>query len=125
MIDLQTVHYEFRVALVVVNWLLCSMVGWGCVCRFSQMSRGTTRTRFRIGYVVVFVAATLSGFSWVWFGEWPGPGQIAMAAAWIALLGVNAGNWAKGPPDYARSDRMPLDTVTESQWATIIGRGKD
>lgn len=111
--------------LVFINWAFCSMVGWACVCRFSSMSGKTTRSRFRIGYVVLFMAATMSGFSWVLFGEWPGPGQIAMAAAWVALLGVNAGNWRHGTPDYARSDRMPLDTVTESQWAAIIGRGKD
>lgn len=96
-------------ALAVLNFALCSAIGWACVCRFSSMSHGTTRMRFRAGYTLLFMAASVSGFSWL-VGEWPGPGQIAMAVAWIALLGVNAGNWRGGPPDYARSDRAPLDT---------------
>lgn len=112
MFDLQVLSHDARLVLAAINWLLCSMVGWACICRFAAMSRGTTRSRFRLGYVMVFVAASMSGFSWLWFGEWPGPGQIAMAASWIALMGVNAGNWRGGPPDYARSDRAPLDEVS-------------
>jgi hypothetical protein len=124
-IDLHLLAYDWRLALVVVNWLLCSMVGWACLCRFSAMSRRTTRRRFRVAYVCVFMAATLSGFSWLWFGEWPGPGQISMAAAWLALLGVNAGNWANGPPDYAKSAPGAFDDLPHHHWGSIVGRGKD
>jgi len=111
MTDLQLWAYDARAWLVGVNWLLCTVIGWACVCRFSAMSKRTVRRRFRVGYVVLFMAATLSGFSWVLFGEWPGPGQIAMACAWIALLGINAGNWRNGPPDYARSDPGGFDPL--------------
>lgn len=111
MLDLQTMSHDARMIFVAANWVLCSMVGWACVCRFAAMSKSTTRSRFRFGYVMVFIAATMSGFSWLWFGEWPGPGQIAMAASWISLMGVNAGNWRDGPPVYARSDAAPFDAV--------------
>lgn len=67
-----------------------------------MMSAHTTRLRFRLGYAVLMVAATSSGFSpWLW-GEWPGPGQISMTVAAAYVIGWGARNWRNGPPDYAR-----------------------
>lgn len=125
MMDLQTVAYEHRLLLVAINWLLCSVVGMACVCRIAKMTKPVTRKRFRAAYVGLLLAATMSGYSWLFFGEWPGPGQIALAAALIVLLGFNAGNWAHGTPDYARSGPAPLDAIPDHQLSGVVGRGKD
>jgi hypothetical protein len=126
MIDLQTMSYDFRMALVIINLLACSAVGWACLCRFSSMDKVTTRRRFRAGYVALFLAATMSGYSWVWFGEWPGPGQIAMSVAFLVLLGFNAGNWRRGTPVYARTDtaRDEFDSMPHHHWGAVWGRGR-
>ena len=126
MIDLQTLSQEFRVALAIINWVACSSVGWACMCRFSGMSQGITRKRFRIAYVALFMAATMSGWSWLWFGEWPGPGQISMAVAFLALLGFNAGPWRRGTPSYARTDsvRDEFDSLPHHHWGNVFGRGR-
>jgi hypothetical protein len=65
------------------------------------MDTRTTRTRFRLGYALLLVAATSSGCSPVLWGEPPGPGQIGMALAILYVVGAGYGSWRRGVPDYA------------------------
>lgn len=108
MIDVFMLPLGVRQALALANFLLCSAIGYSCVCRFAIMSAQTVTASWRLRYVIVMVAATCSGLSpWLW-GEWPGPGQIAMAVACLYVIGITARGWRDGPPSYA-SKPMPLD----------------
>ena len=121
MIDMQTVPQEILMLMALTNFAVCSAVGWACVCRFSVMSESSTKVDFRLGYTLLFSAATASGLGpWLW-GEWPGPGQIAMSLAALFVIGRGLRNWRAGPPDYARSGPVPLE---ESAWPGIAGGGK-
>jgi hypothetical protein len=94
-------------ALAAINFLACSGIAVSCVCRFAVMSKETTPVSWRVRYITVIVAASSSGISPVW-GEWPGPGQLLMAAACLYVLGLTAKGWRGAPPTYA-SKPMPLD----------------
>jgi hypothetical protein len=108
MIDMFMLPIEWRQFLAVLNFALCSAIGYSCVCRFAIMSAATAAASWRLRYVIVMVAATTSGLSpWLW-GEWPGPGQITMAVACLYVIGLTAKGWREGVPDYA-SKPMPLD----------------
>lgn len=108
MIDMFMLSLPWRQGLAIFNFLLCTAIGYSCVCRFAIMSRSTVAWHWRLRYVTVMVAATCSGLSpWLW-GEWPGPGQIAMALACLYVIGLTAKGWRNGPPEYA-SRPMPLD----------------
>jgi hypothetical protein len=108
MIDVFMLPLGVRQALALLNFVLCTAIGYSCVCRFAIMSAATVAPSWRLRYVVVMVAATTSGLSpWLW-GEWPGPGQITMAFACLYVIGLTARGWKAGPPSYA-SRPMPLD----------------
>lgn len=108
MIDMMMLSLPWRQALALLNFALCSAIGWSCVCRFAAMSARTVAWPWRMRYVVLMVAATCSGLSpWLW-SEWPGPGQISMALACLWVIGLSAKGWRDGPPSYASRPR-PLD----------------
>jgi hypothetical protein len=101
MIDMMTATHDLSMAMLLVNFALCSAICWSCLCRVALMSAHVTRLRFRLGYTVIMVAATSSALSpWLW-NEWPGPGQICMGIAVAYFLGWGAGNWRHGTPAYA------------------------
>jgi hypothetical protein len=106
MMNMLELSYETLVTLALVNFALCTAIGWSCVCRFSSMSKATTKARFRGGYTMLMVAATVSGLSPLLWREWPGPGQIAMAFAALYVLGWGAKGWRFGPPPYARKEPL-------------------
>lgn len=89
--------------LTVANAVLCGVIAWACICRFSMMSWSVdpVRVRFRIAYALMFVAAISSGASPVLWHEMPGPGQFGMAVAMAYLIGTGYGTWRHGVPDYA------------------------
>lgn len=116
MIDMLGLSYETLIGLALINFALCTGIGWACVCRISSMSRETTKARFRAGYAVLMVAATASGLSPLLWREWPGPGQIAMAVAALYVLGWGAQNWRTGPPSYAK-----LPELLEDELETVSG----
>jgi hypothetical protein len=102
MIDMATVSVEARVALAGLNFVLCTGIGWSCLCRIAGMSRDTTCCHYRALYVLLAVAATASGFAPVLFREWPGPGQVLFSLAFLSYLAAGASRWRSGPPEYAR-----------------------
>lgn len=101
MIDLLILPGMAQTALAWINFALCALIIWSCVCRITLMDARTTRTRFRLGYALLLVAATSSGCSPVLWGELPGPGQIGMAVAILYVVGAGYGAWRDGVPDYA------------------------
>lgn len=103
MIDMSTATLETRAALALVNFALCSGIGWSCLCRMAGMSRETTCCHYRALYVLMLVAASASGFAPVLFREWPGPGQVVLALACLSYLAASSRRWRGGPPDYART----------------------
>lgn len=102
MIDMQELSFVWLASMAWVNFGICAAIGWACVCRVAMMSADTTRKRFRAGYTLLMVASTCSGLSPVLWGEWPGPGQIAMSLAALYVVGWGVQNWRRGPPGYAR-----------------------
>lgn len=122
MIDMTIASHELLVLLALANWIVCSGIGLSCVCRFAAMSRSTTRMSYRVSYALLWTAACASGWSPLLFREWPGPGQIAMAAAALYVLGSGLRSWRDGVPEYARSGPMPLDDAASTH---VVGRGKD
>lgn len=111
MIDMNALSYGWLLFLAVVNFLLCSLIGWSAFCRMRRMSKETTKLVWRLRYVVLQVAASASGLGpWLW-REWPGPGQVAMALAALFVVGLTAKGWRSGPPDYA-SRPAPLDEAS-------------
>jgi len=102
MIDMTSIGEHGRYAFALLNLLLCSLIGYTCGCRMSRMSAATTSKRFRFQYVLLFVAATASGFAPVLWREWPGPSHIGVSIAVLVFLGFGYRNWRDGPPDYAR-----------------------
>lgn len=99
--------------LAALNFLACSGVAVSCVRRFAVMSRVTTPVIWRVRYVTVIVAASASGISPLW-GEWPGPGQLLLGAACLAVIGVAAKGWRGSPPSYA--SRSPVRGVGVGGW---------
>ena len=102
MIDMGTASLEARMAFAVANLVICTGIGWSCLCRVARMSRETTRCVYRMVYVLLIVAASASGWSPFLFREWPGPGQILLALACLIYLAAGAHRWRSGPPEYAR-----------------------
>lgn len=103
MIDMATASVELRVGLAVLNMALCTGIGYSCLCRIASMSRETTCCHYRALYVLLAVAATASGFGFLLFREWPGPGQILFSTAFLYYLYTGKERWRGGPPDYART----------------------
>jgi hypothetical protein len=102
MIDWGIASLEARTVLAVANFVVCSGIGWSCLCRIAGMSRETTCCHYRALYVGMVVCASASGFAPVLFREWPGPGQLLLALACLSYLLAGARRWRNGPPEYAR-----------------------
>lgn len=87
--------------LAILNFILCSAIGWSCLCRISVMSGPSTLTRYRAKYVAMLVAFTASGFSWL-VGDLPHWPQVMVALAVLLDVGSSARLWRFGPPAHAR-----------------------
>lgn len=102
-------HFTTLHALAFANFLICTGIGWCCVCRLHRMTAPTTRRVVRAVFALLFGGATASGFSPVLFGEWPGAAHVLLAGAILAVLIAGAKDWRNGLPDYAKSAPVPLD----------------
>jgi hypothetical protein len=102
---------EALLALAIVNFLLCSVIAWSCLCRFSVMTREHTSATWRLRYIIMLVAASASGISFLW-GEWQGPARLCMAVGCLFVLGLTARGWRQGTPQYARRPQpLPPDQL--------------
>lgn len=92
-----------------VNFVLCSAIGYVCACRFSVMSRDT-RLVFRAIYALLFTAATASGFQPLLFGEWPGVADLLFATSVLIFVASGMRTWRSGAPAYsARPESVEAD----------------
>jgi hypothetical protein len=103
--------HEYKNLMALANLLLCSGIGWVCICRAAMMSSPTTRKATRVAYSLVCAAAGLSGWSPWFFGDWPGWASLAMSGAVLAYMFSGMPAWRDGLPDFARSGRTPLDEL--------------
>jgi hypothetical protein len=99
-----------RQVMALVNFLLCSGIGWACLCRVSVMTESTTRWSTRGAYALMIGAATFSGLSPWFVRDWPGWAEILMSAAVLTHLLSTKRGWQDGVPEYAKSDDAPFDT---------------
>lgn len=104
-------HYEARHLLAILNFMLCSLIGWSCICRWVQMTAKATRRDVRGAFAVLFAGATASGFSPIFWHEWPGWGDVSLALGVVLVLIVGAREWRTGQPEYAKSGPAPLDSL--------------
>jgi hypothetical protein len=88
--------------LAVANFVLCSAIGWICLCRISVMSGPSTLKRFRAKYVALLVAFTASGFSHMLFNELPNMPQFLVGVAVLFDLWAGATAWRSGLPAHAK-----------------------
>jgi hypothetical protein len=93
------------------NLIVCCLIGWACVCRFSMMDRHSTRAFTRWSYAVLFTAAGISGWQRVLFDEWPSWADLAVNVALLVFLASGIRAWRYGVPGFARSDAAPLDEL--------------
>lgn len=104
--------HEQRLLLALGNFIVCSALGWICLCRIHAMQASTTRRSSRIQYVLLMVAVSASGFSPVLFGQWPTVVQTALTAAFVLVLAGGSIDWKDGLPSHVQSGPVPLDEAT-------------
>lgn len=93
---------EFQLIIALLNWVVCSFMGWTSACRINLMEGDSTRRVFRANYALLFTTAYVSGFSPILFGEWPTISQVGVTAAFAFVLASGAPAWRAGIPAYAR-----------------------
>ena len=98
-----------QLLLAALNLFLCGLIGWACVCRMAKMWAETTRLLTRWAYAAMFTAAGLSGWQRALIGEWPTWPQVASSAALLLFMWSGTRAWKDGPPDFAKSDKAPLE----------------
>jgi hypothetical protein len=95
--------YEYMLVVAGLNWVLCTALGWACLCRLNAMGR-RTRPLYRVAYTALLAASTASGFAPVLWREWPGLSQVAVAAAALLVLLTSSPRWSLGAPDYTHRE---------------------
>lgn len=96
-------YWQARQLFALCNLIVCSAIGWACICRIAVTSQATTRGLTRWSYAALLMAATASGFGPL-LGSWPGGPETAMNAAILLLLLDGVGHWRRGVPDDARHE---------------------
>jgi hypothetical protein len=94
---------SLALALALLNLVICTGIGYTCACRLNLMEGARTRASFRAKYSSLLVGATASGFSPLFFGEWPGFGQVMLSAAFLFMMAAGSRAWRDGPPEYAQA----------------------
>jgi hypothetical protein len=122
MILLSEASEAVRAAFVIANFLACTFVGWACICRFARMSARTVRLEYRLRYVLLMVAASASGWSFLW-GEPAGPGALSMVVATIVGLLVSAPRWRQAPPEEVRPPEAPAGLPPAA--LRVVGGGNE
>lgn len=117
MIDVNAMSHGWLLGLALLNFVLCSAIGWSALCRLRCMSKATTLWSWRLRYSVLMFVASASGLSPWLFREWPGPGQIAMAIGALYVVGLTARGWKQGPPVYARKP----EALCEAEHVHVAG----
>lgn len=95
-------NYETQMMLLALaNLAVCTAIGWACVKRMTVMRKQTTAFSWRLRYALLFTVASLSGWSPILFGDWPGISQVLVNFAFLSVIGTGKA-WADGVPSYAK-----------------------
>jgi hypothetical protein len=105
-------NWSDKIYLVALgNLILCTGIGWSCVCRLGQLGV-RSRSRFVAMYAVMLMAATACGFQPLLFGEWPGLSDLIINGAMLYMLMSGRRAWQFGPPQYTlRADAIDTEQV--------------
>lgn len=80
-----------------LNLLLCTAIGWGCLCRLNLLHHGVDR-RPRLMFTVLLTGVTAHGMAPWLFKENAGIGDTILSAAVLTSLLVSAHRWRQGAP---------------------------
>jgi hypothetical protein len=94
-------YWQSRSLFALLNWGVCSAVGWACICRISVTSHHTTRWLTRISYATLFTTSTASGYGPL-AQHWPGWPELLMNGAVLLLMVDGMKRWKAGEPDDVR-----------------------
>lgn len=96
-----------------INLLLCTGIGWICLCRMKRMSTHT-RPVFVWNYAALFTGATACGFQPLLFREFAGWGDLLISAAILSFIAGGRRAWKEQAPDYTKRAEW-ADTTHEAQ----------
>lgn len=85
------------IILNLVNLVLCSIVGWACLCRLNLLHGGMD-WRPRLIFSLLLTGATAHGFGPWLFGDRAGLGDTIMTVAVLTGLLLSAHRWREGAP---------------------------
>ncbi|MBY0469280.1 MAG: hypothetical protein K2Q07_09915 [Burkholderiaceae bacterium] len=80
-----------------VNLLLCTAIGWGCICRLNLLHRGVD-WRPRLMFCTLLTGGTAHGMAPWLFKEPAGLGDTILSVAVLASLLLSAHRWRQGAP---------------------------
>lgn len=87
-------------AVVMLNFIVCTFGGYVTVCRMTMMSVHTKLT-VRWQYTLWFCAFCASGWSFA-FGDPAQIPQLMVSAMMACAIYIGATPWRNGAPDYTR-----------------------
>ena len=81
-----------QVLFSVINFMVCSGIGFACVCRLnSDICRLYKVVRTR--YTFIMTGATVSGFQYLFFGTHPNIAELIMSSCVFASIVMNMSRW--------------------------------
>jgi len=96
--------YDTHMLLALANLAACGGVFVLCIQRMALMDKHTTKFTWRANYSILLTCSVASGFSPIFFSEWPGIGSVAITTAFLVIL-LTSSAWRNGVPWYARRYR--------------------
>ena len=82
-----------QVLLSVINFMVCSGIGFACVCRLnSDICRLYKVVRTR--YTFIMSGATIFGFQYFFFGTHPDVAGVLASSCMFASIVLNMGRWS-------------------------------
>lgn len=95
-------YLDANLLLTLCNFLICTAIGFICICRWNAME-DDTRWSVRMEYGCVMSAAVASGLSRIWWDEWASWGQTLMGGFFLVSLICSGRGW--------RGDVQPVGTT--------------
>ena len=81
-----------QVLLSVINFMICSGIGFACVCRLnSDICRLYKVVRTR--YTFIMTGATIFGFQYFFFGTHPDVAGVILSSCVFASIVLNMSRW--------------------------------
>lgn len=88
---------DVKALINLVNLLLCTAIGWGCVCRLNLLTHQVD-WRPRLMFCVLLTGVTAHGMAPWLFKESAGIGDTILSATVLASLLLSSHRWRQGAP---------------------------